>query len=183
MRGSVPGLRTPYPIAEMLPAYLQQDPFAVRWVGGFDDVLAPVVSVLDCIEAYVDPRLAPDDFPDWLAGWVGALIDENWTDDRRRRAVADSVRLHRDRGTVAGLCAQLELASGGRVEITGGGAVTWSRDPDSGFPAEIDSWLWIRVYVEDPSTVSVPALNSIVDAAKPAHLPHSIEVTVDDRLS
>src|SRR5918998_3584146 len=88
MRGSVPGLLTPYPLGAMLPAYLQEDQFAMRWVAGFDDSLAPVVSVLDCIEAYVDPWVAPADFTAWLALWVGAMQDETWPDSRRRQAVA-----------------------------------------------------------------------------------------------
>jgi phage tail-like protein len=176
MRGSVPGLLTPYPLGGLLPAYLQQDQFAMRWVAGFDDALAPVVSVLDCLEAYVDPYLAPDDFPQWLAGWVGAMHDENWPVDRQRRAVATAVALHRARGTVAGLRTQLELATGGTVEIGGGGRVTWSRTPDPNFPPAQEPLLMIRIAVPDPAAVSVAALDALVEAAKPAHLPHTIEV-------
>lgn len=183
MRGSVPGLLSPYPLRELLPAYLQEDRFAVRWVAGFDDVLAPVVSVLDCIDAYVDPYLAPDDFPVWLAGWVGALVDDTWTDDQQRRAVASAAAIHRVRGTVAGLRAQLELATDGQVEFTGDGGVTWSSTPDPTFATKVEPRLLIRITVADPDSVSVAALNRIVDAAKPAHLPHVIEVVGDDRLS
>jgi phage tail-like protein len=176
MRGSVPGLLSPYPLGAMLPAYLQEDQFAVRWVRGFDDALAPVISVLDCIDAYVDPFLAPDDFPPWLASWVGAMQDENWPDDRQRRAIASAVTLHGGRGTMAGLRAQLELATGGRVDITGGGAVTWSTTPDDSFPPQVPAALHVRVTVADPSTVNVPTLDALVDGLKPAHLPHTIEV-------
>ena len=182
MRGSVPGLPTPYPLGALLPSYLQQDQFAMRWIAGFDDVIAPVVSVLDCLEAYVDPHLAPDDFPAWLAGWVGAVVDETWTGRRQRLAVATAVQLHRDRGTVAGLHAQLELATGGTVEIAGAGGVTWSATPDAPAPDRAESGLRITVLVPDPAAVSLPALHRIVDAAKPAHLPHTIEVARDDRL-
>lgn len=176
MRGSVPGLPTPYPLGSMLPAYLQEDQFAMRWVAGFDDALAPVISVLDCIDAYVDPYLAPDDFPPWLAEWVGAMQDETWPGERQRRAIATAVTLHRGRGTVGGLRAQLELATGGRVEIAGGGAVTWSRTPDDSFPPQVTPGLHIRVHVPDPSSVSMAALDALVDTVKPAHLPHTIEV-------
>ena len=183
MRGSVPGLPTPYPLLETLPAYLQEDQFASRWILGFDDVLAPVVGVLDCVEAYVDPLLTPDDFAAWLASWVAAVTDEKWPVGRRRQAVATAVELHRSRGTVAGLLAQLELATGGTVELVGAGSVTWGREPDPDFPPAGEPALLIRITVPDPSTVSLAALSSIVDVAKPAHLPHEIEVAGDDRLS
>ncbi len=176
MRGSVPGLLTPYPLGAMLPAYLQEDQFAMRWVAGFDDALAPIVSVLDCIEAYVDPYLAPDDFPQWLAGWVGAMQDENWPAARQRRAIATAVTLHRTRGTVPGLVAQLELATGGTVSLSGSGGVSWSRDPDTPVP-DTSPTLHIRITVEDPSLIDLAALHAVIEAAKPAHLSHTIEVT------
>lgn len=176
MRGTVPGLPTPHPLRELLPAFLQEDEFAVRWVAGFDDALAPVVATLDCLDAYVDPRLAPDDFPAWLAGWVGALHDESWPAERRRRAVAEAVTLHRSRGTVAGLRAQLELATGGAVEVHGAGEVRWSRDPGAPAPDEPPG---LRVVIHLPdgdAAISEAAAHAIVEAAKPAHLPHTVEV-------
>lgn len=190
MRGDVAGLASPRPIGELLPGCLQEDPFAMRWVAGFDDVLAPVFAVLDCLDAYVDPRTAPADFLDWLAGWVGASLDERWAPERSREAVATAVALHRRRGTAAGLRAQLEVASGGRVEIAEPGGVTYSTAPDGIVAAMGDGTsgdggpgvLRLRVLVADPQRASVAALDEIAEAAKPAHLPHTIEVVHDDRL-
>jgi phage tail-like protein len=176
MRGSVPGLLTPYPFSAMLPAYLQEDQFAVRWVAGFDDALAPIVGVLDCVDAYVDPTLAPEDFAEWLAGWVGAVQDENWPPARRRRAVAAAVVLHRSRGTVAGLVAQLELATGGTVEVAGGGCVSWSRTPEETSLPTAPAHLYVRITVEDPASCDLTAVESVLAGAKPAHLPHTVEV-------
>lgn len=174
-RGSVPGLLTPYPFGAMLPAYLQEDQFAVRWVAGFDDALAPIVSVLDCVDAYVDPHLAPDDFSEWLGSWVGAMHDENWPVERRRQAIAAAATLHQARGTVGGLLAQLELATGGTVELYGAGGVSWSRTPNAEAP-EQPALLHVRITVSDPDAVSLTAVDAIVAAAKPAHLPHVVEV-------
>lgn len=192
MRGSLPGLTSPHPIGEFLPACLQEDEFAMRWTAGFDDVLAPVLSVLDCLDAYVDPRTAPADFLEWIAGWVGASLDEHWEPARSREAVIAAVGLHRMRGTAAGLRAQLEVASGGRVEIDEPGGVSWSDVPSAGFPdlgdptaaadPEPTGALRVRVAVPDPDAVPVAALHALTDAAKPAHLPHTIEVVRDDRL-
>lgn len=175
MRGIVDGLPTPYPLSAQLPAFLQEDEFAVRYLSAFDAVLAPVISVLDCLEAYVDPQLAPDDFVPWLADWVGASLDGHWTDQHRRATVLRATALHRARGTVAGLRAQLELATGGQVEIIEPGGAVWallSGEHDD----EAPSHLLIRVHVDDPGATRPAVLEELVDAVKPAHLPHTIEV-------
>jgi phage tail-like protein len=190
MRGDVVGLAHPagalpsaHPLGALLPACLQEDEFAMRWTSGFDAVLAPVVSVLDCLDAYVDPSTAPPDFLEWMAGWVGIDLDEHWAGGRARQAVAAAIGLHRQRGTLAGLHAQLEVASGGRVEIDEPGGVTWSAVPTGAVASGGGTALLIRVYVRDPDDVRPTALDALVEAAKPAHLPHMIEVVRDDRLS
>jgi phage tail-like protein len=59
---------SPYPLIEYLPAVFAEDRFLVRWTAAMDDVLAPIVNIIDCLPAYVDPRLAPEDFAGWPAG-------------------------------------------------------------------------------------------------------------------
>lgn len=175
MRGSVVGLPTPYPLSGLLPAYLQEDEFAVRLTEAFDGVLAPVIAVLDCLEAYVDPLLAPDDFVTWLASWVGLDLDAHWEQSRARNSVLAAITLHRTRGTTDGLRAQLALAIDGEVEVTESGGTVWSLTPGS---ADQDGMphLHIRVAPADPEAVRPARLEELVDAVKPAHLPHSIEV-------
>ena len=70
-------------------------------MSAFDEVLAPLFTTLDCFDSYLDPDLAPHDFVDWLASWVGVDIDETWTLERRRRLIQDAVVLYRIRGTAA----------------------------------------------------------------------------------
>ena len=67
MRGAIPGLDTSVPFGPMLPAIYQEDEFSMRFVAGFDDVLAPVLLALDCLIDYFDPALTPTDFLEWLA--------------------------------------------------------------------------------------------------------------------
>ncbi|WP_412743500.1 phage tail protein [Krasilnikovia sp. MM14-A1004] len=183
MRGTVPGLGTPYPLHTLLPAvYQEEDPFVVRFTGGLDDVLAPVISTLDNLDAYVDPLLAPEDFLDWLAGWVGVTVNDNAPLPLHRATVARAAELHRLRGTVTGLRAALELLTGGHVDITESGGVTWSDTP--GAPAPGDPHPWVRVHVRVPADLgwSPDALHAAVEAAvvaaKPAHVQHVVEVTI-----
>jgi phage tail-like protein len=115
MRGTVPGLPSPYPLITLLPAvYQEEDPFVGRFTAGLDDVLAPVIATLDNLDAYVDPMLAPPDFLEWLAGWVGVTVNDNAPVALHRATVARAAELHRMRGTVAGLRTALELLTGGR---------------------------------------------------------------------
>lgn len=176
MRGGLEGLGTPYPIGAMLPAVFQEDPVAMSWTGALDEVLAPAISTLDCLAAYVDPTLAPPDFVPWLAGWLGTVLDENWPLARQREAVAECVRLFRGRGTVDGLRAMVQLATGGEVEITESGGIRWSTTPNSPLPGRAQTHLAVRVTVAKGTPVDVTALEELLVAEKPAHVPHSLEV-------
>jgi phage tail-like protein len=176
MRGVVEGLGTPYPLAGLVPGVLQEDPFLVRMTAGLDDVLAPVISSLDCLEAYVDPLLAAPDFLEWLAAWVGATLDDNWPESRRRRTVLAAASLHRLRGTVEGIRSVVALATGAEVEVVEPGTTSWTTSP-TGYPKSDESTaITVRVYVDQPDAVREAALDELVSLSKPAHLPHVIEV-------
>jgi phage tail-like protein len=160
----------------MLPAFMQEDQFLVRLTTGLDDVVAPAISVLDCVDAYVDPLLAPPDFVDWLAAWVGAPLDDHWGDDRRRTSVLAAATLHRMRGTVEGLRAVVALATGGDVEVVEPGGTSIALAPTAPAAGDGVGRLLVRVAVDDPSDVRLFALDELVASCKPAHLPHTIEV-------
>ena len=49
---------------------LAEDPVVQLLLGALDEVLAPIISVLDCFDAYLDPRLAPLDFVDYMSSWL-----------------------------------------------------------------------------------------------------------------
>ena len=176
MRASTPELDTPYPLAGLLPAVLQEDDLTTRLTAGLDAVLAPVISTLDCLHAYVDPHLAPADFVAWLAGWVGVVLDDDWPLDRRRATVAEAVALYRSRGTVAGLRAHLEVMTGGRVEVADTGGVTWTTDLNAEPVVPVPPSLHVRVVGPDRGASDPVALRDFVCAAKPAHVPHTVEV-------
>jgi phage tail-like protein len=179
MRGVVDQLAMPYPLHTLMPSVFQEDEFTVRWLAGLDDVLAPVVSTLDCLVAYVDPATAPEDFLDWLADWFGIPLDENLPSEQRRAAIAAAVPLHRTRGTPAGLAARLALASGCQVDVTDSGGVAWSQTPDTPLPGADEPWLRVVVTGQPGSE---RALDELITADKPAHVPHELEVFDDHRL-
>ncbi|MGH3903012.1 MAG: phage tail protein I [Pseudonocardiaceae bacterium] len=176
MRGLIDGLDSPHPIGARLPGLYADDDFIQRFVSAFDALLAPIFATLDCLPAYLDPQLAPEDFLDWLADWVGLVVDESWTIERRREVVSHAVELHGARGTRRGLAKHVRLVTGGQVEITESGATAWSQRPQTRLPGSDRPSLHIRVRVPDPSTVDVRRLDALIAETKPAHLPHTVEV-------
>ena len=176
MRGTVDGLPSPYPLGLLLPGIYQEDDLAQRLVAGLDEVLAPVLSTLDNLGAYVDPRLAPEDFVDWLSTWVGVVLDEDWSLERSREIVARAVALHRRRGTARGILEAVRLVVDGEVELLESGGARWSSAPDGDLPGQTQPWLRVRVRVADPDPLDARRLEAVVAAVKPAHVPHTIEL-------
>ena len=176
MRGTLPGLGSPDPIVGMMPAVYQEDEFTGRFTGGLDDVIAPVLATLDCLDAYVDPTVSPSDFLDWLASWVGIRLPEAIPLARRRILVANAVRLHRMRGTVTGLRIQVQLLTGGEVDLRDNGGVSWSESPGGPLPGEDTPRLAVRVRTPDPDRVPLDVVDEVVNWAKPAHVVHRVEV-------
>jgi phage tail-like protein len=175
MRAHVPGLSTPHPLGLALPAIYQDDDFTQRWLAGLDEALAPIFCTLDNIETYFDPHLAPDDFVAWLAGWVGLVVDENWTPQRCRELVADAAEMYRWRGTARGLAAQVAVYTGSTPEIIESGGAIWSAHPDGELPGDDSCSVTVRVSAAS-GAIDVERLERIVAQAKPAHVAHSVEV-------
>jgi len=176
MRGIIDGLRSPHPLGVGLPAiYQEEDPFTMRLTEAFDAVLAPIFSTLDNLPAYFDPALTPPDFLGWLASWVALELDETWDLARRRQAVASGVDLLRRRGTAVGLADELRLATGAEVEVLENGGTAWSLDPGSPMVGNPAPALLIRIVAS--GDVDLDRVERIVRSAKPAHVPHKVEVT------
>ncbi|MFK0264755.1 phage tail protein [Streptomyces angustmyceticus] len=177
MRGTTAGLPSPHPLGAALPAVYADDDFTQRFVAGLDAVLAPLFHVLDCLESYFTPALAPEDFVDWLTTWVGTELDGTEPPATRRRAVATAVALHRVRGTRRGLSEAVHLAFGVRPEIIESGGATWSARPLGAFPGSVRPGLRVVLRVDDPAGADPHRLHAVVAAARPAHLPFTVEVT------
>jgi phage tail-like protein len=176
VRAHVEGLASPYKFGELLPAVYQEDEFTMRWMEAFDEVLSPIVSVLDNVEYYFDPAFAPLDFVEWLATWVGVELDETWPDSAKRELVTQAVELFRIRGTVVGLTRHVAIYTGVEPEIQESGGCSWSSEASSELPGNARPSLVVRVRVPDVTAVDERRLDRIVLASKPAHVPHRVEV-------
>lgn len=177
-RALVPELSSPHPLGTHLPAlYQAKDPFALGLAAAFDEVLAPVFASLDNLDGYLDPKVAPQDFLDWLGRWVGVRPDDSWALERRREFVARATALHRVRGTVRGLKTYLEVVTGGEVEVEESGGTAWSTGAGEPFPGTPDFEVTVTLRADGPPTVDADQLDTLVAAAKPAHVTHRVVVT------
>ncbi|TDN93062.1 phage tail protein [Microbacterium sp. BK668] len=179
MRGLVPGLASPSPFLERLPGVFQDaadGDFLPRFLQAFDASIAPTISTLDNLAAYVDPRLAPADFLDWLGGWVDVAPDGGWTLDQRRDIVARAVALHRGAGTLGGIREAVRLAAGPDAEVTvsDNGGVAWSGQPGGEVPGSDDVLVTVvATGVDDPEVRR--RIERVLRSVVPAHVPWMLE--------
>jgi len=195
VRGGIPPgsengfhLRSPHALVDAVPGvyreawldelarYPQQEPFGQRFLGAFDSLLAPLLSTLDNLDAYLDPATTPEDFLAWLGEWVAVSVDETWEQDRRRAFVARGAELYRRRGTAAGLKEHLEIHTGRKVEITENGATAWSVKPGSPPPGRAQPQVVVTLVVDDPNALDRAELDAVIAASKPAHVPHRLDI-------
>ncbi|MEU9047873.1 MULTISPECIES: phage tail protein [unclassified Kitasatospora] len=175
-RAAVPGLPSPHPIGELLPALFADDDFAQRFTAGLDTVLAPVFATLDSLPAYFQPRLAPADFLDWLGSWVAVEVDPAWPTEVRRAVVERAVELHRWRGTRRGLTERLRLVLDAGAEILDGGGATWSTASGAAPPSAPSGDVLIRVWPLRGPALDEDQVLSVVRAGCPVHLTCRVEI-------
>src|SRR4051812_40248157 len=124
MRGTIENLVSPYPMADSLPGvFRDDDPLLTSFAASLDDLLAPLISVLDNLPAYISAAHAPDDLLEWVASWLGFGIDPGWPEHRRRLLVATAPELLARRGTVEGMRLLVQLVTGCTVTVEDSGGV------------------------------------------------------------
>ena len=158
-----------------LPSIYQDEDFGMRFVGALEEVLDPIVAVLDALPAHFHPDLAPRDVLDLLSSWLGVDLDESQSIAVRREKIRQAAELGRRRGTVAGLRLALELTFPDlplRVEDEGG--VVWSTD--LGAAAEPGSSQFI-VYCDKPIPEDKQAaVARCIEQVKPVHTTYRLRV-------
>src|SRR3954462_13135557 len=92
-----------------LPSLYQDGDFGMRFVGSLEELLDPIVAVLDSLDAHFDPNFAPPDILGLLAAWLGVDLDESQDIRHQREMVLRSAELARKRGTVGGMELALKL--------------------------------------------------------------------------
>ncbi len=112
-------LRVYYPrfsyLQRYLPALYREDPhsadFLDRYLANVEGMLSVVEGRIAQAERYFDSRTAPGEYLEWLAGWLGAALEADWDEARRRLFLEHAELLFRWRGTRVGLRAAIRLAT------------------------------------------------------------------------
>ncbi|MGH3774184.1 MAG: phage tail protein [Pseudonocardiaceae bacterium] len=83
--------------------------FLHRYLAMFEALLRDLDLRSACRDLLIDPASTPIEALDWLASFVGLVLDDRWHEVARRRLVAEIVPLYRRRGTVWALSRYIEL--------------------------------------------------------------------------
>jgi phage tail-like protein len=162
-------------LRQALPSIYTEEDFGMRFVGALEQVLDPIVAVLDGLQAHFDPDLAPRNILDLLSAWLGVDFDESQTISARREKVRQAAELGRRRGTVAGLELALKLSFPElplRVEDSGG--VVWSTDINSKVEPRPTEFI---VYCDRPiAPEKQAAVARCIEEVKPVHTTYRLRV-------
>jgi phage tail-like protein len=117
-------LRAYYPrfsyLEEYLPAVYREDPdsasFLDRFLANAEGILTPLEDRIAGAQLLIDPRSAPAEALDWLAGWFDVALDPAWDEAKRRLFLAHATELFAARGTLRGLRSALALALAPEVD-------------------------------------------------------------------
>jgi phage tail-like protein len=162
-----------------LPALYQDGDFGMRFVGALEELLDPIVAVLDGLPYHFDPNFAPPDILNLLASWLGVDLDETQTISQQREMVLRAAELSRRRGTRSGMELALKLFFPDvpmRVEDNGG--VIWHGRPG---PERKSSSSFV-VYCDTPIEETMQAaIARCIEQYKPVHSTYRLRVKAAKR--
>jgi hypothetical protein len=133
------------------------------------------------IQRYFDPSPppvgAPAEFLGWLAGWVALSLREDWTEDQKRRFIANIIPLYQKRGT-------LEVMREVLVAYTGNQAIDVEDFPD------LPNYFQVKLSlgISQAPLAPIPTLRriverqqqiarAVVEQEKPAHTVYQLRFT------
>jgi phage tail-like protein len=88
-----------------------------RFLLMFQHLMTTVTDRIDNIPSLTDPTLADPSFLPWIASWVSFELDGSLPLHQQRELVRRSIRLHRTRGTVAGVTEMIRVLTSAPVEV------------------------------------------------------------------
>jgi phage tail-like protein len=121
---AIHAIRVEYPrqsSLRYLPAVFREDAesaeFLDRFLSIMDEFWRQIGVTLDSIPRLLNPLGAPAEFLPWLASWLGLVLEQNWSEETRRRLIKNAHHLFRLRGTSAGVKLHIELITGREPHI------------------------------------------------------------------
>jgi phage tail-like protein len=151
---------------------LIEDQVAQKICGSLDEVLAPIISVLDCYDSYLDVYLAPMDFVRYMSTWILVNPEVGWNDHTVRRSLAHAIQFYEFRGTSRGIQDFLTTVLDLEVTIEESGSVTTSRDSTepATWPVPPNPSVTITVSGRGGTPVDMGLVTLVTNTALPAHV-------------
>jgi phage tail-like protein len=107
--------------ADLLPAVYREEPraadFTERFTALFDAELERLDRAIEQFPLTLDARATDNAYLPWLGSLIGLAFDDSWTQEKRRRLIAEAPRLFARRGTPWALSRVLEISAGVRPAI------------------------------------------------------------------
>jgi phage tail-like protein len=105
---------------QYLPAVYRDDAnsadFLERFLANFEGLFTSLEDRIAAASALFDVRSAPAATLDWLAGWLGLVLDPALGEARRRQLIRFAIPLYAYRGTTQGVRLAVQLALSDRVQ-------------------------------------------------------------------
>jgi phage tail-like protein len=146
-----------------------------RFVGGLEEVLDPIIAVLDSLPAHFSADLAPRDILELLGAWLGIDLDESWPEERRRELVKRAGELGRRRGTKGGLELALGIAFPHLpLRVEDGGGVAYGKTPADLPKPNPPGFI---VYCDEPlSEAELVSVARMIEQIKPIQVSYRLRV-------
>jgi phage tail-like protein len=144
-----------------LPGIYLDDDFLGRYLILAEAMMSPAIWIIDNLDMYYTPEVAPLEWVRWLAGVFDIYISEELPAERQRLLFSQAGWLAARRGTRAGMERLLELYTGVRPEII-----------------EEPAHFTVRIELSSVDTVVTRAmLERLIVDNKPAFASYSLEIT------
>lgn len=182
-RSMISEAASPFALIDTLPDVFRHRDMQIRFLTqAVDELLAPVWLSLDNYEEYLDPAIAPLDFVEMTAAWLGLPYDHNWNEAQARRLVAAASEIFQWRGTVRGLRALVsayceddpERPASIEVSESGGAIVDTTHDADS--PGDDRPNVLVTVEIPGDANVDPTRLTALIASYVPAHVAVHVEI-------
>lgn len=164
----VPDDRSSY--LSYLPGIYHDNDFLARFLLIFEHILGPIDRTVANLHHYFNADTVPSEAINWLASWLGLVLDDRMPEESRREIIRAAAELYRWRGTRRGLTHYLTLYTGIEPEIIEHSLSDVAASRNRGFR------FTVRVRIPTDSPVTRSMLEAIIESEKPAFAGCSLEL-------
>ena len=162
-------------LLQYLPNVLRGDPFLARFLLIFQSITDPIEHSISATHHYLDPRLTPSEFLDWLASWLDLTLDPGLDERAKRELITRAVELYRWKGTRRALREELQIRTGGRpLVVENFDGLRIGQDAALGLNTHLgarrEQCITVTLAQLGGRSIDPQQANALVEELKPAHV-------------